>query len=247
MIPRRNGLIILPALLLLLLLPAVVLGFAAANTNKKNRGSSNNKNKGNKKATTNKGFGAAPPTLESVVSQFRTRMPDDPDAQACPCGSHQNELPVVYGECCGPLHAGTRNCFTMTDVLKSRYSAFSWRNVNYVMDTTHVTCRDWREDRIAWAKDLNKGGMFDSFDFVDLQAGPEEPGQDENEGFVEFQVTLRAKEDWTSASGGELAGKETVVSERSRFLRNPEDLTWSYASGDVRSTVDGLEDTQLNT
>jgi SEC-C motif-containing protein len=235
MIPRRNCLIL--PVLLLLLLPAVVLGFTA-NTNKKN-GGSNNKGKN---ANTNKGFGAAPPTLESVVSKFRTRMPDHADAQVCPCGSK-----VVYGECCGPLHAGTRKCLTMTDVLKSRYSAFSWRNVKHVMDTTHVTCRDWRGDRIAWAKDLNKGGMFDSFDFVDLQAGPEEPGQDENEGFVTFQVTLRAKEDWTSASGGELAGKETVVAERSRFLRNPEDLTWSYASGDVRSTVDGLEDTQLNT
>jgi hypothetical protein len=57
--------------------------------------------------------------------------------------------------------------------------------------------------------------MFDSFDFVDLQAGPEGPGRDKNEGFVEFQVTLRAKEDLTSASGGELAGKEMVVLERS--------------------------------
>ena len=43
-----------------------------------------------------------------------------------------------------------------------------------------------------------------------------------------------------------LKGKETIVSERSRFLRNPVDGTWSYASGDVTTNVAGLEDTILN-
>ena len=128
----------------------------------------------------------------------------------------------------------------MTDVLKTRYSAFSLRNIKYVMATTHQVCRDWREDRIEWAKDLNKSGMFDSFEFTKLDAGPEEPGKDENEGFMDFKVLLTAKDDM------ENAGQQTVVSERSRFLRDPDDKTWKYASGDVRSEVAGLEDTQLN-
>ena len=55
-------------------------------------------------------------------------------------------------------------------------------------------------------------------------------------------MTLRAKED----KNDKVAGQETVISERSRFLRNPDDGSWSYASGDVRSDVVGLEDTQLN-
>ena len=108
------------------------------------------------------------------------------------------------------------------------------------MQTTHKSCRDYREDRIAWAKDLNKGGMFDSFDFTKLEAGLEEPGENENEGFITFKVTLRAREDTTSA----LAGQETVITERSKFVR--EDDGWKYSSGDVRSEVAGLEDTQLN-
>jgi uncharacterized protein YchJ len=134
----------------------------------------------------------------------------------------------------------------MTDVLRSRYTAFAWRIIEYVMATTHESCRDYREDRVAWANDLNRNGMFDSFEFVDLSAGEEEIDElDENVGFVEFKVTFRAKEGGYGGSEP-VAGRETVISERSRFLRNPVDGSWSYASGDVRSDVAGLEGATLN-
>ena len=202
-------------------------------------GGNKNKKKSKRTAQTTKGFGVPPPKLEDVLSTFKTRMPKDADEKQCPCGSGK-----VYADCCGPLHRGEKSCLTMTDVLRSRYSAFSWRNIEYVMGTTtHETCRDYREDSVAWANDLNKGGMFDSFDFVNLSIGPEEMSKDNaNEGFVEFKVTLRAKDD----KNDKVAGQETVISERSRFLRNPDDKTWKYASGDVRSEVAGLEDTTLN-
>lgn len=74
-----------------------------------------------------------------------------------------------------------------------------------------------------------------------LSPGEEEAGDNENEGYLEFKVTLRAKEDKNDS----VAGQETVISERSRFLRDSEG-TWTYASGDVRSDVAGLEDTTLN-
>jgi SEC-C motif-containing protein len=204
-------------------------GFAARGGGKKKK---------NGGARSNKGFGTPLPSIENVLDTFRTRMPDDMDLRICPCGSSK-----VYEECCGPLHQNERLCLTMTDVLRSRYSAFSLRNIKYVMDTTHEACRDYREDKIAWAKDLNRGGMFDSFDFVNLDAGPEEPNKDdENEGFVNFKVTLRAREDTSSA----LAGQEIVIFERSRFIRDVNLQSWSYASGDVRSDVAGLEGTKLN-
>jgi len=228
-----------------------------------------NKKKPKRAAQTTKGFGAPPPKLEDVLATFKSRLPENAgesfmylfcsylvslcnrnsiyqsyypsrslDEQPCACGSGK-----VYGDCCGPLHSGEKSCLTMTDVLRSRYTAFSYRNIKYVLDTTHESCRDYREDKVAWAKDLDKGGMFDSFEFVKLQAGEEEMSKDdENCGYVEFKVTLRAKEDKYDT----VAGQETVISERSRFLRNLEDGSWSYASGDVRSDVVGLEDTQLN-
>ena len=182
-----------------------------------------------------KGFGAPPPTLDDVLAEFKTRVPDDADRLTCPCGAG-----AAYADCCRPLHRGDRACLTMTDVLRSRYTAFSWRIIEHVMNTTHPTCRDHRPDRVAWAKDLHKNGMFDSFEFVKLEIGKEESGPNENEGFVDFKVTLKAKE------GGSGAGQETVISEKSRFLRDPKDGSWSYASGDVRSQVAGLEETTLN-
>jgi uncharacterized protein YchJ len=137
----------------------------------------------------------------------------------------------------------------MTDVLRSRYTAFAWRMIEYVMATTHESCRDYKEDRVSWATDMNRNGMFDSFDFVDLSVGEEENDEldDKNAGFVEFKVRFRAKEESSRGDGNNIvAGRETVISERSRFLRNPVDGSWSYASGDVRSDVAGLESATLN-
>jgi uncharacterized protein YchJ len=80
--------------------------------------------------------------------------------------------------------------------------------------------------------------MFDSFEFVELKAGPEIfPESEENKATIDFQVRLRAKD-------GEK--QETVIAEKSLFLRDPESKIWSYASGEVRSGVEGLEDTILN-
>lgn len=56
----------------------------------------------------------------------------------------------------------------------SRYSAFSYRIVDYVMESTHESCRDWRQDKVAWANDLDRSGMFDSFDFVKLVSLPDD-------------------------------------------------------------------------
>lgn len=203
--------------------------------------------KGGKKkrsAQTTKGFGAPLPKLDDFLATLKTRVPQDADAQLCPCGTGK-----VYGDCCGPLHRGDKLCLTMTDVLRSRYTAFSWRNIGYVMATTHESSRDYNNDQIAWAKDLNKGGsgMFDSFEFVKLSASEEViSADDENVGFLDFKVTLRVKEEREEEEYNLSAGQETVISERSTFLRDPKDGSWSYASGDVRSDVAGLEDTTLN-
>ena len=198
------------------------------------------KNKPSKRAAqTTKGFGLPPPKLEDILATYKTRTPEDANNQPCPCGTAGQS----YGTCCGPLHRGDRKCTTMTDVLRSRYTAFSWRNIEYVMATTHESCRDYREDRVAWANDLHRKGMFDGFEFVKLSAGEEEMDKDnENEGYIEFKVTFRARNDGKNS----VAGQETVISERSKFIRNPTDGSWTYASGDVRSDVAGLEGTTLN-
>ena len=229
---------VLSLLVAVLLLHSVNLSTAFAASKKKNKGPSKQQKK-KTAAASNRGFGAKPAEVfAEVVSTFRTRLPSDPETAVCPCGTR------LYKDCCAPYHDGTRQPETPTAVLRSRYSAFCYRLIPYILETTHPTCRDWRENRITWAKDLNRAGMFDSYDFVGLEnVGEEEPGKDENEVFVEFKVRLRAKE--RDSMDSSLQGKETVIAEKSRFLRT-DDGTWLYASGDVRSDVEGLEDTVLN-
>lgn len=191
-------------------------------------------------ASTKKGFGKAPLTLEQTFASFKNRLPKSAEDCPCPCGISGK----TYGECCAPYHQGSLIPLSPLAVLKSRYSAFCWRNIGYVMKTTHPTCRDFQKDKIAWAKDLDKRGMFDSFDFVGLKVLENETisAVDENIGFIEFQVQLRAN----SLTGSQIDGKVTTIQELSTFQKDEITGGWSYASGDVRSTVEGVQDIVLN-
>jgi SEC-C motif domain protein len=183
-------------------------------------------------AKANKGFGANPDAVyRELVSTFRTRIPVHKDEQeSCPCGSS-----LAYENCCGPYHNATKAATSPTALLRSRYTAFAYRIVPYIIDTTHPLCRDWRDSRISWAKDLNRAGMFDSYEFCALfDISPEETSANEDEVFVDFKVRLK-----------DGSGQATVISERSRFLRNDKGA-WLYASGEVRSNVEGLQDVILN-
>jgi len=218
---------------------------------------SNNK-KRNKKSvpssSTNRGFGAPPPTLEEALSKFRTRVPPDASNLPCPCGIDSTGRRKTYGECCEPLHQGHTTCQTPLQVLQSRYSAFCYRQIGHIITTTHPKCRDFRDDKVAWAKDLNQAGMFDSFDFVGLQVIRQEDDEhdrakDDGEAHViEFEVRMRGRENngRPATTTPSLVGEETVVRERSQFLRDPDTGVWRYSGGDVRSQVPGLEDTILN-
>lgn len=181
-------------------------------------------------ASSVKGFGAKPPTFEEVVAGFKTRLGPHANIENCPCGSG-----LTYADCCYPYHAGKKAPEEPQAVLKTRYSAFYFRLIPYIIATTHPECRDFSTDKTKWAKDLNKNGMFDSFDFVSLAPGACTPGTHENEAFLEFQVTLRARDG---------SGDTTIILEKSRFLK--ENNSWLYAGGQVRSQMAGLEDAVLN-
>jgi len=109
------------------------------------------------------------------------------------------------------------------------------------MDTTHPSCGDYMKDRLKWANNLNREGMFDSYDFLGFEYGAEEISDDETEGFIEFRVSLRAN----GTIDPEFFGNEITVREKSRFVRG-KDLSWKYASGNVFTDVGGLEDVVLN-
>lgn len=204
--------------LLLILMATICLGaspvssFAAASK----------KGGGKKRAgVANKGFGAAPPTWQEVANKYKMRMPPNFKEAECACSSG-----LIYKECCAPYHEGEKYPETPLQVLRSRYTAFAWRNIRYIVETTHPNCGDWREDKIGWVKDLNRGGMFDNHDFVSLEPGKEEAGGNDDEYFITFTVKMRGHD------GSAFEGQERVIRERSQFLKD-EDGKWTYATGEV--------------
>jgi SEC-C motif-containing protein len=185
----------------------------------------------------------------------------------------------TFNECCGPLIAASTaaaaaaaaaassqdddsdgigvgvagGCLTPREVLQSRYTSFYYRDVNHIIQTTHEVCRDYNPDnnRIVWAKELNKNGMFDSFEFIGLDIINEDIESD-NEAYLDFTVRLRGRtiddspKRTEQSSLSSIEGEETVVSEKSKFIKDPVTKIWKYAGGDVRSNVKGLDDITLN-
>ncbi len=52
--------------------------------------------------------------------------------KACFCGSG-----LVYGECCGPYHRRQREAPDAEALMRSRFSAYALRDVEYLWDTLH--------------------------------------------------------------------------------------------------------------
>lgn len=182
-----------------------------------------------------KGFGPAKP---SILDKIHNRIPENAQECDCPCASGRK-----YVDCCAPFHNKEKLPGSPIDVLRSRYTAFAWRIPSYIIDTTHPACSDFRKDKVAWLKDLNRDGMFDSYDFISLEPGPQEISEDnDKEGFIEFRVHLQAK----GKPGGYERGQEIVIREKSRFLCSGDPPGWLYAGGKVTSEIKGLEDVVLN-
>ena len=199
-----------------------------------------------------KGFGRTD-ALDDLLRTYPTRRPDHTDNnQPCPCGVGA----MSYGDCCYPYHAKMKLPETPKRVLQSRYSAFVYRLIGYIIDTTHPSCRDYRNNKVSWANDLHRKGMFDSVDFVSLNITKcDESGYITNlksEDYIDFQVTLRAKvppgqeSSALSSSSTDESLPEVKIQERSKFILNNTTRGWLYASGVVRSTAIGIEEIVLN-
>lgn len=184
-----------------------------------------------------KGFGTRAPTLADVLLPMKTRLPVD-SSVPCACGSGE-----PYAECCAPYHRGEVLPAAAERLVRTRYSAFAYRLPAYVVNTTHPLNRDYEKDTVRAVKALDRRGMFDSFEFVELAITSTEEDSSE-ERFATFTVTLRASKD--AAAEGVVKGQELRLRERSRFLPTADGSSWLYAGGEVRALVDGIDDTVLN-
>jgi SEC-C motif domain protein len=198
---------------------------------------------------TPKGFGKRQLNFEDLLETFPNRKPESVEDQPCPCGLDGKN----YGDCCFPFHSKSLYPQSPRSVLKSRYSAFVYRLIGYIIETTHPSSRDYRDDKIAWAQDLNKNGMFDSFQFVRLEILQDSDlSITENifEDYIEFQVTIQAKilrqQSQKPTMLQTIDGQYTTIKEKSKFLKDSGTGIWAYASGEIRSNVIGIENVVLN-
>mmetsp|Transcript_19235 Transcript_19235/g.24787 ORF Transcript_19235/g.24787 Transcript_19235/m.24787 type:complete len:254 (-) Transcript_19235:201-962(-) len=221
----------LPIILLLSILFLIepVQAFAAKKPSRK-------KNAATTASTTTRGFGAKPLTFAQVVQDFETRLPSEAKYVPCPCcldigNVERNDNLPAYQDCCAPYHSGDKQPQSPERVLRSRYSAFCWRLIPYVIQTTHEDASEYSTNRIQWAKELNKRGMFDDYTFVNLEIMGDTlfENDEETEATLEFQVRLRS----TTGSG---QVEETLIRENSIFRKSNDG--WLYVDGKVNEQTE---------
>jgi len=110
----------------------------------------------------------------------------------CPCGSAQS-----YSDCCEPLIAGKRLALTAEQLMRSRYTAYTKAEIDYLFETTHPDYRKGydHEGTRAWAENSGWQGL----EIVGSEAGTAA----DSAGEVEF--IARYKEKGVSRAHHELA------------------------------------------
>ncbi|OBI91821.1 YchJ family protein [Mycobacterium sp. 1245805.9] len=109
----------------------------------------------------------------------------------CPCGSGDG-----YRACCGLFHCGELEARTAEELMRSRYSAFAYGDVDYLFRTWHPRTRP---DEVSVDPNITWTGL----EVVDTAAG----GPDDDSGEVEFTARF------------ESVARAGSLHERSRFER----------------------------
>jgi len=124
----------------------------------------------------------------------------------CPCGSGS-----PYSACCGPIISGKKDAATAQELMRSRYTAFTQANVDYLMRSHSAKTRPIKERKSIekWAKSVVWMGLT----IVSTQYGE---ANDET-GYVEFKALYLEN------------GKPEQIHEKSFFQR--ENAKWVYVSG----------------
>jgi SEC-C motif-containing protein len=121
----------------------------------------------------------------------------------CPCGSGR-----AYPDCCGPFIAGTSLPGTAEQLMRSRFTAYTLNNTDYLSATWHPATRppDLTADQpVHWL----------GLRIVTTAAG----GPDDQHGVVEFIARYKS------------GGRAFRLHERSRFERRQG--RWVYLDGDL--------------
>jgi SEC-C motif domain protein len=121
----------------------------------------------------------------------------------CPCGSGAD-----FGACCGPFIARNDQPRTAEQLMRSRYTAYSLCDADWLTDTWHPATR--RPDVV-----IDPSIKWTRLEIVATEAG----GPDDTRGIVEFIAYYKVR------------GRAQRLHERSRFQRS--DGQWHYVAGDL--------------
>lgn len=136
------------------------------------------------------------------------------DKNICPCNSG-----TPYASCCEPLITWSHIAPTAESLMRSRYTAYVVRNVDYLLKTWHSSTRPATIDPATIPE-------WYGLQIVRTEAGSKE----DDHGVVEFKATsLSQKKIWR-------------LHEVSRFMK--EDGQWFYVDGDIKGETPPVRNNQ---
>lgn len=125
-------------------------------------------------------------------------------AQLCPCGTGQ-----ILAQCCQPLLSDNQSAASALALMRSRYSAYTLGNKEYLLRTWHSSTRPRQFDLSYYQQNWQR------LKIIATVAGE----ADDDNGEVEFIAIYK------------LNGRAERLHERSRFRR--EDQQWRYLDGTI--------------
>ena len=128
------------------------------------------------------------------------------EVSPCPCNGG-----LSYGDCCMPFHHGKAKPATAEQLMRSRYSAYFFRRVDYLVNTTHPDTKEstLREDLEKMINQIN----WSNLTIVETSGG----GKEDKSGKVEFIAEYYINRELNQ------------LHERSRFRRYKG--AWKYLDG----------------
>lgn len=133
----------------------------------------------------------------------------------CPCRSLDQNNQLDYEKCCGPLIERKKPAPTAESLMRSRYTAYVVKNIDYI-DATQITLDGEtfdKEEAQKWAESADWLGI----EILKTQKGE----QEDNTGVVEFVAHYKDKN-----SGTELRHHETSLFQK-------KDGEWSFREGHI--------------
>lgn len=123
------------------------------------------------------------------------------DGARCPCGTG-----LTFGECCAPIHRGDRAAATAEALMRSRYTAFSVGDTDWLLASWHASTR-------PRSLELDPGIRWLRLDVLATTGGP-----------FDAEATVSFEAHWVAE------GARGSMREHSRFSR---ERGWQYVDGDA--------------